>query len=268
MSFAALAAVSKMRADSAAEKLVALAYADRHNEETGCAYPSIAWLCEFSSLNRKTVIAAVLRLEKAGLLTDTGERQGSTRQIKVYRLNLESIPKAEPSQKRNRTGKGTVPKTAPEQSQKRDTDTVMEPVSPEASPPPKARAPKQRQKSEYHRLPADWRPVRFSDDSVSREVIDRRGRDWGRAALEDFRNWAANAADRDGQGRKKNWQAAWAKWVMEQDRRDGRNGQRQPANCNGNGVGRTTAAALSFLDLGACEPDRPAPETARRIGSH
>jgi len=133
MSFAALAAVSRMRAGSAAEKLVALAYADRHNEESGCAYPSLAWLCEFSSLNRKTVIAAVIRLEQAGFLTDTGERQGNTRQIKVYRLNLESIPKAEPYQKRNGTKAGTVPKTASEQSQKRDTDTVMEPISPTVS---------------------------------------------------------------------------------------------------------------------------------------
>lgn len=130
MSFHALVQVSKMRAGSAAEKLVALAYADRHNEETGCAYPSLAWLCEFSSLNRKTVIAAVIRLERVGLLTDTGDRQGHTRQIKVYRLNLESIPKPEPSQKRNGIRTGTVPKTAAEQSQKRDTDTVREPSLP------------------------------------------------------------------------------------------------------------------------------------------
>ena len=133
MSFAALATVSKMRAASAAEKLVALAYADCHNEETGCAYPSLAWLCEFSSLNRKTVIAAVIRLEKAGFLTDTGDRRGNTRQIKVYRLNLESVPKPEQSQKRNRTESGTVPKTVGKQSQKRDTEPVTEPSSPTVS---------------------------------------------------------------------------------------------------------------------------------------
>lgn len=140
MSFAALAAVSKMRCASAAEKLVALAYADRHNEETGCAYPSLAWLCEFSSLNRKTVIAAVIRLEKSGFITDTGDRQGNTRQIKVYRLNLESIPKPEQFQYRNSTEIGTVPKSAEKQSQKRDTDTVREPIPQKASPSSVARA--------------------------------------------------------------------------------------------------------------------------------
>jgi pyocin large subunit-like protein len=138
VSFYALAAVSKMRAGSAAEKLIALAYADRHNEETGCAYPSIDWLCEFSSLNRKTVIAAVSRLEAAGLLADTGERVGRTRQVKVYRLSLESIPKTEQFQKRNHTETGTVPKSALKGSQKRDTEPVSEPTpetSSDVSPP-------------------------------------------------------------------------------------------------------------------------------------
>lgn len=123
MSFAALATISKMRLGSAAEKLVALAYADRHNEETGCAYPSIAWLCEFSSLNRKTVVAAVARLEAAGLLSDSGERRGDTKQIKVYRLHFNNtengtVPKPVQSQKRNSSEKVV------KQSQKRDTEPV------------------------------------------------------------------------------------------------------------------------------------------------
>lgn len=245
MSFLALAAVSKMRAGSAAEKLVALAYADRHNEETGCAYPSLAWLCEFSSLNRKTVIAAVLRLEKAGILTDTGDRQGNTRQIKVYRLNLESIPKTEPSLKRNRTGKGTVPKTVAEQSQKRDTDTVKEPTSQEALPPSSTR--KREPKLKPFRLPDGWEPSRFADGTVAREIVDRRGPEWARSALELFRGWAANADDKDGRGRKLNWQLAFANWIIEQDNRDGnRNETRRdhrPAAPAGDGFGAAIRAA-------------------------
>ena len=88
MSWTALAWAAKYQARSASEKLVLLAYAECHNEETGCAFPSITWLCEFSSLNRKTVIASVARLEKAGCLEDTGQRMGRTKQLKVYRLNL------------------------------------------------------------------------------------------------------------------------------------------------------------------------------------
>lgn len=134
MSFTALAIVSKMHFGSAAEKLIALAYAERHNEETGCAYPSLAWLAEFSSLNRKTVISVVGRLEAHGLLTDTGKREGRTGQIKVYRVDLETVPKAEPSQKRNSSN------FSGKESQKRDTDTVKEPVLSEAKASSRSRA--------------------------------------------------------------------------------------------------------------------------------
>lgn len=256
MSFAALAAVSKMKAGSAAEKLIALAYADRHNEETGTAYPSIVWLCEFGSLNRKTVIAAVNRLEASGFLTDTGDRRGTTRQIKVYHLNLESIPKAEPSQKRNRTENGTVPKTAREETQKRDTDTVREPTSPKASPSTK-RARPSAPKQQPFRLPADWQPIRFADDTVARAVVDRRGGDWSRAALESFRNWAANADDRNGLGRKLDWQAAWGNWIIKQDKDDGRAGSGNGRHGGGgNGGDRTLGAMQDFVSGGAADHDQ------------
>lgn len=127
MSFAALAYVSKLRVGSPADKLIALAYADRHNEETGYAYPSIDALVEFSCLNRKTVIASVARLEASGFLADTGERKGHTKQIKVYSLNIETVPETELSPKRNSTGKGV------KQSQKRDTEPVRTIISQKTS---------------------------------------------------------------------------------------------------------------------------------------
>lgn len=118
MSFAALAWAGKCKPGSASRKLVLLALADRHNDEADGAYPSIAWLVEFTDLNRKTVINALSELEASGFISDSGERKGDTRQIKLYRLNIESIPKTEQSQKRNSSEK------CAEQSQKRDTDTV------------------------------------------------------------------------------------------------------------------------------------------------
>lgn len=124
MSWQALAWAAKCHTGSASEKLMLLAYADRHNEETGCAYPSVAWLCDFSSLNRKTVIAAVARLEAAGLISDTGERAGRTKQMKVYRVHLETVPKAVQSLKRNSSD------ISSKQSQKRDTEPSREPTSP------------------------------------------------------------------------------------------------------------------------------------------
>lgn len=118
MSFEALAWASKLKVARPADKLILLAYADRHNDETGYAYPSIAWLVEFSSLDRKTVVASVERLVEAGHLSDTGKRTGATKQIKVYTVHVESIPKTEQFQNRNSTEKGG------KQSQKRDTEPV------------------------------------------------------------------------------------------------------------------------------------------------
>jgi len=78
---------AKQRPGSASAKLVLLGLAscaDAHH----CAYPSVDWLCEFGDLNRKTVIAALQRLEEGlcPLIEDTGERRGRTKQVKVYRL--------------------------------------------------------------------------------------------------------------------------------------------------------------------------------------
>lgn len=122
MSFPALGWASTARVTRASDKLVLLALADRHNSEHDLAYPSLAWLCEFSSLDRKTVVASLDRLERDGFIADSGVRVGKTKQIKAYKLNFNSAEK------------GTV-KTEPlapnssvisaEQSQKRNTDTVL-----------------------------------------------------------------------------------------------------------------------------------------------
>lgn len=125
MSWGALAWAAKCRVGKAADKLILLALAERHNPESNTAYPSIAWLAEFSSLDRKTVISALDRLEDAGLIADSGVRAGRTLQIKAYSLSLETVPKTEQSPKRN----GSV--FPVKESQKRDTDTVTEPVSSE-----------------------------------------------------------------------------------------------------------------------------------------
>jgi hypothetical protein len=121
VSFKALAWAVAQNPGSASEKLILLALADRHNEDSLIAYPSIAWLGEFSGLNRKTIIAVLDRLEAKGLISDSGERKGRTGQIKAYRLAFD-LPQTEGSQKRNGStfsSKG---------SQKRDTEPVTEPT--------------------------------------------------------------------------------------------------------------------------------------------
>jgi hypothetical protein len=114
MSWGALAWAAKTRVERASEKLILIALCDRHNDETGFAYPSIDWLCEFSSLNRKTVISALDRLEACGLIQDSGRRVGVTRQVKVYTINV-----GKGSQNRNSS------EMSRKESQKRDTEPVF-----------------------------------------------------------------------------------------------------------------------------------------------
>lgn len=78
-----------------------------------CAYPSVAALAEATEMDRKTVLAGLQHLQEIGLVVDTGERRGRTKQIPVYKLVgvEESIPDAEQVQKRNslnNTNNGTV----------------------------------------------------------------------------------------------------------------------------------------------------------------
>jgi hypothetical protein len=68
----------------------------------GMAWPSIAALCQKTGQDRKTVIAALDRLEDCGYLKDSGKRTGHTGQIKVYQFNFERCKSTE---------NGTVPKT-------------------------------------------------------------------------------------------------------------------------------------------------------------
>lgn len=122
MSFDALAWAGKCQPGSAPRKLVLLALADRHNPESNLSYPSIAWLTEWTGLNRKTIIAALDDMERTGLISDSGKRVGKTGQVKAYTLHIETVPKAEQFQKRNSTV------FSAKQYQKRDTEPVKEPV--------------------------------------------------------------------------------------------------------------------------------------------
>lgn len=125
MSFDALAWAAKQKPGNLAAKMVLLALAN-YAGETGLAFPSTAAIADFGDMNHKTATAALDRLEALGLIVDTGKKAGRSGQIKVYRLNLESLPKTEASQKRK------PPVFSAKDPQKRVTDTVREPVSSEA----------------------------------------------------------------------------------------------------------------------------------------
>lgn len=67
------------------KRLVLLSLADRAGEDHIC-YPSVKRLSDDTNLDRKTVLKIIAELIEDGLITDTGERKGQTKQVKVYRL--------------------------------------------------------------------------------------------------------------------------------------------------------------------------------------
>lgn len=117
-------------------KFVLVVLANCAHGESMVAFPSIAYLVTATGQDRKTVLANLRRLMESGLITDTGERRGATKQVIVYQLNKTHCAPVEQSQKRNGSKNGTVPKTdgnspvfprkeshfSAKQSQKRDTE--------------------------------------------------------------------------------------------------------------------------------------------------
>lgn len=58
----------------------------------GICYPSVAQLVEDTCQNRKTVLAGIAKLLELGLIKDTGDRTGATRQVIVYQLMVDNSP--------------------------------------------------------------------------------------------------------------------------------------------------------------------------------
>lgn len=82
------------------------------------AFTSVAYLVEMTELNEKTVGAAIKHLEELGLISDTGERTGSTRQVRIYQLNVDvntegGGEEGEGHQKRKASKNGRLPKSEP-----------------------------------------------------------------------------------------------------------------------------------------------------------
>lgn len=206
MSSEATAWAFRQNIPASAVKFTLVALCECANFDTGMIYPSIARITEMTGQNRKTIIANVAKLEAMGLLVDTGERTGQTKQIKVYRVSMQTVaatvPKVEQSQKRNSSV------FTRKQSQKRDTEPSREPSS----------------KSNIARaLPADWKPVLTA---ASQAIVSRWPPGRLETELDAFRDHAAD------KGRtSKDWQAAFRTWITNSEKWNPTNGtaNRQPA---------------------------------------
>jgi pyocin large subunit-like protein len=76
----------KQNVRPAATKFVLVALADYANDYDGCCYPSTAAICEKTSLDRKTVLNALVRLQSLEKIADTGRRVGPSHQVKMFQL--------------------------------------------------------------------------------------------------------------------------------------------------------------------------------------
>jgi hypothetical protein len=105
---------------SSQDKFVLVALADNAGD-TGLAWPAVSTIALKTAQDRKTVIAALRRLQADGWIKDTGKRAGRTKQIKVYQLGWANERKE--SQRRNSSD------FPMKDSQKRDTEPSVEPFS-------------------------------------------------------------------------------------------------------------------------------------------
>lgn len=158
MSSEALAWAFKVDVRPSAVKFTLIALCECANYKTGSIHPSIAHIEEITGQNRKTIIANISKLEAIGLIADTGERIGATKQIKVYRACVETVPQTERFQKRNST------ENDGKQSQKRDTEPSREPSEDKAKALPSKRA--KPKKSDPFVLP-EWIPADAWDRFVA-----------------------------------------------------------------------------------------------------
>src|SRR5262245_14330540 len=88
MSIEALNWVFKQDITPPSAKFVLVVMANVASNQDGFCYPSTQYICDMTSLDRKTVIAAIDTLEEKGYLIDTKERCGRTGQVKVYQLTM------------------------------------------------------------------------------------------------------------------------------------------------------------------------------------
>lgn len=72
------------------KRLVLLALADRANKENTC-FPSIARVVKDTGMDRKTVMNTINDLIELGLVSDTGERKGGTNQVRVLKINVDTV---------------------------------------------------------------------------------------------------------------------------------------------------------------------------------
>jgi DNA-binding transcriptional MocR family regulator len=214
MSSEALSWAFKQNIKPSAVKFTLIALCECANYKTGQIFPSIKHIAEITGQDRKTIISNVQKLEKLGLIIDTGEKMGATKQIKVYRVAIETVPKTGQSQKRNSTVNPI------KESQKRDTEPSREPSVSKANALPTKRTAKKSDRPDgvSEVVWIDWVALRKAKKaSVSQTALNGIAREADRAG------WPLEDALAEMVSR--NWQGFKADWVKENGGNNGKNGK-------------------------------------------
>lgn len=109
MSVEAIAWALQQPVKHSSAKFVLVALANCADAVDGIAWPSIAYLCEATSQDRKTVMANLKRLIETGFIKDSGQRKGNTKSVVVYELCSTKIGTPKQSQKRDNLEEEAVP---------------------------------------------------------------------------------------------------------------------------------------------------------------
>ncbi len=104
----------------------------------------------------------------------------------------------------------------------------------------------QRAGDRYHRMPEGWQPTKPLPDPLQAKLDQ-----WPPGSLADelaaFKRWAANAENKNGKGKKLDWDKAWWNWIgRRHDERYSRTntlGRHQPSD----GLSPTTRAAVAVF---------------------
>lgn len=109
MSWQAVDAALKANLGSSTLKLVAIHFAERSNEKTKLCWSSLADGEERTELDRKTLIKKIQILVDAKILVDTGVRRGKTKQIIVWKMDIQCLAEYLPAEKMQRQPKKPKP---------------------------------------------------------------------------------------------------------------------------------------------------------------
>ena len=208
----------------------------------GLAWPSVGHICKITGYDERTVRAAVRRLIEAGYLTDTGERKGRNRSVKVFRLSLPTMSGA--AETNTSIEQNDLASTFSPQGAQQGTPTVSTPAkwwgsrktgssacetptkvsvnpitltkTPEdayasSSPQPFRRTSR---KKTRRPLPEDWAPP--SPTTLPPSTFSA-VRDWSQdrweAEADAFRDYCYSGAGKF--SRTGNWNREWAQWVRQ-----------------------------------------------------